>query len=387
MKSRFFNYLVTLLVFFCLTLTATSVTAKKPIKPPPDDPCLSQQSFTPDFVFWRDTGKGKNLAATIFVAESDTGCEQLLVEFPLGDSGGIKNLKFSSIEDASGSFLSGRVVWANELSLVAQYVWVQDFEIVENVVVPSDSPVPILRNELMGGTDLKEDVSDLDLSPDTQKLVYEYALRDLVAERVYYSFRILDIDDCIDGPCGFNTEYAYELDSSSDAISGGFGGFKYPSWGPFGNRIYVVRRFREYRDLQFFDLEWNAPIGPTTFTTGLLLPGTTNWISKPVSGINEGTGTEYLAIQNQFSEVSGCKGIFLIDVKSCDPFCSWPEPEFAGEYPSWTKGGKLVHLYNGWTPPRKCAWRTSIGSWSSKDNSLEKLLDGMAPNAAGGYVE
>jgi hypothetical protein len=387
MKSQIYKWMALVAMLFCLVLVVTNATAKKGGNKPQDDPCANQQSFSPDFVFWRDTGSRNSPEVTIFVAESDSGCEQLLVSFPIDERERIKNLKFSSIEDVNGNVVFGRVVWTNELGLTAEHVWMQDFEIVGTDVEQAGTPVRILRNELMDGVDLREDISDLDLSPDTQKLVYEYSLRDYLAGQIHHSFHILDIDDCVDASCGFSTAHAYELETSSDEVRQGYGGFSDPSWGPFGNRIYVVRWFKEYHELQFFDLEWNAPNDPPNFSSGLLLPRTSNWFSKPVSGIMEGTETEYMAIQDEFSVKTGaCKGIYLINLESCNPMCSWPEPSFAGAYPSWTKVGKLVHLYDGWKPHGGCRLPT-IGLWNATDNSLEKLIDGVAPNAAGGFVE
>jgi hypothetical protein len=89
MNTRFCKWLVSFAVFFCLIFVISTTVAKKPVKPPPDDPCLSMDSFSPDYVFYRDTGTRKNSKSTIFLAESVTGCKRALVDFPtVGENGG-----------------------------------------------------------------------------------------------------------------------------------------------------------------------------------------------------------------------------------------------------------------------------------------------------------
>ncbi len=386
MNTRFCKCLVSFAIIFCLIIFTSTVTAGKPDKPgkppkPSDDPCSTMTTFSPDFVFWRDTGLRESPGITIYVAQSSNGCEQGLVDVPIGELERIRNLKFSSIEDDEGAFSFGRVVWTNEISGDAEYVWMQDFSI-NGTDVMADAPVPILRNKLFGEPIIEEDIRHLDLSPDTQKLVYEHQLRDETEGLSFKSLRVLEIENCLNtvaDPCGFDTEYGHEIDRSLDDISKGFGGFTDPSWKPSGDRIYVVRWYEEYKDLQFYDLTWPNSSGPPLVSDDVLF-STSTWIRNPVSGMLG--GNEFLAIEAEFSvKTGGCEGIFLIDLANCTLENCWPKPEFAGAMPSWTKDEKIIHLYDGWRPHGSCRY-PSVGLWGGTDNSLEKKLEGNDPNAA-----
>lgn len=167
--------------------------------------------------------------------------------------------------------------------------------------------------------------------------------------------------------------------------------FQFPSWGPFGERLYVRRTFdldidgidRE-RAIKYYDfmenwqkLEWPPTIKNTGITSDI------GYFSRVASGLMG--GEEYLAIEKEFSvKTGGCEGIFIVKAEDCliNGNCS-PEPEFAGAYPSWSKDGKVIHAYDGWVPHGGCRL-ISVGAWDGSDGSLESLFDGYWPDAAGG---
>jgi hypothetical protein len=370
---------------------AAGVAAKKPGGDPPPgpsgDPCATMATFTPDFVFWRDTGNRKNPQVTIFLAESTTGCEKKLVDVSLKDSYNIQNLKFSSVEDEGGFF--GRVVWTNVVIIVSRQdasVWKMDFRINgTNLAFLDDRPVEVLRNGSLDDPNVSETIFwSLDLSPDTGSLVYAH----LVKENDLYNqyLRILpDIDECVSvndtDPCSF---YAGEvLDQTGVAPSSSKGPlFTFSSWGPKGNSIFVLRRipdpgapFGSYTVIQYYDLLSQVGEAHQLFSDP-------PFIARPVSGMVD--NTQYLAVEKEFSEkTGGCEGIFITEFENClasEEDC-FTIPVIAGKFPSWTKDGKLIHAYDGWAPHGGCGL-SAVGVYDPSEGSLKSILDGQEPDAA-----
>ena len=364
-----------------------------------EDPCVDPETFAPDFAFFRDTGtKKKAPKVTIVLAESFTGCEMSLLEFPIiSPLTELRNLKFSSVEDDSGYF--GRVVWTSNRSSAALSVWKQDFYTDGADVILLGGLIEILRNTLDDDPLEIENIYSLDLSPDTRTLVYRYTHNypdpdDLDTNLGRRAVRILDIEPCdqsIADPCGFgDLDNVLELDwlfaGPSDVSS-----FQYPSWGSLGERVYVRRTFdldidgidRE-RAIKYYDFmeNWQNLEWPPTITNVGITPDI-GYFSRVASGIVG--GEEYLAIEREFSvKTGGCKGIFIVNAEDClvNGNCT-TEPEFAGALPSWSKDGILIHAYDGWVPHGGCDLR-SVGYWDSS-GSLESLFDGgYWPDAAGG---
>ena len=257
MKSLGFRWLALVVMLISLVFAATNVTAKKPPKDPPpndDDTCSELTSFSPDFAFLRDTGRRKSPKVTIFVAESTTGCEESLVEVPITSPvDRLRNLRFSSVEDGNGYF--GRVVWTSNLGSRSVSVWMQDFNIQNANVVKVNDELEILRNSLLDDPVERENIYSLDLSPDARTLVFQYSHNypdpdpdnvDITLSR--RSLRILNIDSCASpdtSPCSFDVideDYVYELDYAMGSTSESIGLY-FPSWGPWGERIYVRKGF------------------------------------------------------------------------------------------------------------------------------------------------
>lgn len=377
--------------------------------PDPVDPCTNFAD--PDFAFLRDTGKTTGryktpTEVTIYLAESFTGCEMSLLEIPIiAPVSEIRNLKFSSLEDASGFF--GRVVWTSNEFSRAFSVWKQDFYIEDAEVVLDGSAVEIMRNSLLEHATDWENIYSLDLSHDTRTLVYEHD--------VYYPdpnnpdvthgprfLRILNIDSCDDPgaePCEFgSSEHSFVIDNAfgttSDVV-----GFSFPSWGPYDQRIYVRKNFDDpetgrIRALRYYDLEenWQVSEWPpevvsrNTITSNFVLetlPDTEYGHFRQVSSGILG-GVEYLAVEDEFSaKTGGCEGIFIVEAEDCliNGNCA-TNPVFAGAYATWSKDGKLIHAYDGWEPHGGCGL-SSVGYWDI-DNNLESLFDGYRPDSAGG---
>jgi hypothetical protein len=346
------------------------------------------ETFTPDFVFWRDTGNQTNPQATIFLGESNSGCEKWLVDFPLGELERIQNLKFSSVDDDTGFF--GRVVWSSTVVInnytQDAYVWKMDFTVSgANLDLIDSHPVPVLQNGLLDNPDMDESIFwSLDLSPDTNSLVYAHIVHP-DPDHYYQDLRILpDIGACVDAadPCTFDAGYV--LDGTGLAESSPFGPyFVFASWAPGGDGIYVQRRI----------LDSDAPYGYVQVIQyyDLLSPDLNHqffsdppFVARPVAG--KAAGIDYLAVEKEFSvKTGGCEGIFITDLDEClasDGDC-FSTPAFAGKFPSWTKDGKLIHAYDGWEPHGGCGL-TKVGVWDPSDGSLRAILDGREPNAAGG---
>lgn len=391
MNSKHLKLACALIALIGLMLVSMDGWAKKPgVKPPPgpsDNPCDTMTVFSPDFVFWRDTGNRKNPRTSIFLAESINGCEKKLVDIPLLEMERIQNLKFSSVTDENGFF--GRVVWTN--SVVVEYlqdasVWKMDFRVDgTDLVYIDENPVEVLYNGSLDNPAVLEDIFwTLDLSPDMHSLVYGHLVKQ---DGVYNQFlRILrDIDQCVDesgeANCSF---YAGEvLDQTGETASSSSGPyFTFSSWGPGGESIFVLSRvsdpdapFGYRRVIQVYDL---LSLGIDTYQLFSDPP----FIARPASGWI--SGTEFLAVEKEFSvKTGGCEGIFITDLEQCrgsgeDCFTV---PVFAGKFPSWTKSGKLIHAYDGWEPHGGCAL-SAVGVYDPVDGSLRSLLDGQEPDAA-----
>ncbi|MCW8926577.1 MAG: hypothetical protein OQJ84_09985 [Xanthomonadales bacterium] len=377
-----------------------------------EDPCVNPVTFAPDFAFLRDTGRTKGrykvpTEVTIFLAESFTGCEMSLVEIPIIEPvNQLRNLKFSSVEDENGYF--GRVVWTSNRSITALSVWKQDFYVDGADVIPLGGPIEVLRNMLDDDPLTNENIHALDLSHDTRALVYAYWYSypdpNAAETRISrYAVRILDIEPCVQpgvNSCGFGgLDNAVELDSLISTTSEPGGSFWYPSWGPLGNRIYVKKWlhdpvFDSYHALGYYDIEedWQTLEWPPsviysdTVISDFGWDGDVitdyGWYGRVSSGIMD--GVEYLAISDEFSaKTGGCEGIFIVEAEDClvNKNCT-TEPEIAGDYPSFTKDGTLIHAYDGWVPTGECGL-DSVGYWDA-DGNLESLFDGYKPDAAGG---
>jgi len=105
------------------------------------------ESFSPDYAFYRVSGKRNKEKLTIFLAESDNGCEKALVEFPRLVDGAlldIRDLKFSSVVDQGVTF--GRVIWLSKITGVSSIVWGYDFSISGTDVLPINGSREILSS-------------------------------------------------------------------------------------------------------------------------------------------------------------------------------------------------------------------------------------------------
>ena len=185
------------------------------------------------------------------------------------------------------------------------------------------------------------------------------------------------------------------MGSTSESI-----GLYFPSWGPWGERIYVRKSFDDsengsYKALRYYDFEhkWQAsgwpPVVVSEKTVFTDFGKAEDIITDYVYFVRVNSGligeVEYLAIEDQFStKTGGCEGIFIVNAKDClnNGNCT-TEPEFSGAYPSWTKDGKLIHAYDGWAPHGECGLH-GVGAWNEGDGSLESLIDGYWPDAASG---
>jgi len=392
MNTRFCKWLVSFAVFFCLIFVISTATAKKPVKPPPDDPCLTMDSFSPDYVFYRDTGTRKNSKSIIFLAESATGCERALVEFPtVGENGGyidVRYLKYSSFIEDGDTF--GRVIWRSSLTGIEEIVWSYDFYISGTELTPNGG----LRKVLVNGSYWDQNVRDFDLSPDTATLAFKLYRNDPATGEHVYDIRLIDIDYChaLSSGCFFEDERAVVLAESRPE-----GDFNYwldsPTWGPMGNRVYFTRGEPEYNVLQFIELDegWEDEGWPPSFISKDLFSSETQPEFQRVRGHASGfmDGAEYLAIERTH-ELINCGYIYLVNVWDCEsvdnPVC-FTGVEFEGTNPSWTKDGKVIHHYHHSKINRKvCSvWGGKVGLYDGID--VNELTDGYFPDGAGGLPE
>ena len=396
MKSQIYKRLVLVAMLFSLVFVVTNATAKKRVKPPPepdDDPCLTMESFSPDYAFYRVTGKRKNQKFTIFLAESDNGCEKALVEFPRlvdGNYLDIRDLKFSSIVESDVTF--GRVVWLSKIIGVSSIVWSYDFSISGTNV----SSINGLREILISGDYWNQKIYHIDLAPDTATLTYQLVLKDPDTEEYEFSVRMIDIGYCDGFPsaCSFDNDRALVFASIgptsdlSKAVSA-------PTWGPLGKRIYFLYDQDDYKILKFIDLDddWKTESWPPEFTLNDLYSSENHSefhrMRRLASGImgDAENKAEYLAVEFPH-ELINCGYIYFINVKDCErvdnPVC-FTDLEFAGTNPSWTRDGKVIHNYLA--PKQKACWVYGWAVGLYDGSNPEELHKGYRPNAAGGLPE
>jgi len=380
MKVRLFKWLLTVTAFLCMALVATSVSAKKPTDTgPKNDSCTGLE--TPDVAFWRDSrtsGKNRMAQVSIYVAQSDNGCEAKLIDIPLPE-GPINELKlaFSSVVD-NGEFL-GRVIWFREMADDARGVWKYDFTVNNGTVHGVGEEEMFLKTESYRN----QGISYLDLSPDRQFLVYGlWENGDPYPDNII-SIRTIIIADCLgtSSPCAFDdgTEVYTNVDTPDTSVA-----FRSPVWGPLGERIYFIESENDAVDIMWVNATNPSPAPESLITIGKDI----GFVREVSSGIGYGLDgdTEYLAVTIGIYDwkgmvIHGCREIFTLDVDGC-PNCDL-QHETAGTHPSWNRVGKLIHTSQGLElkNPTNCAVNT-IGTWDGRN--LETLGKGYEPEAAGG---
>jgi len=384
-----------------LVFVVTNATAKKPVKPTPEpseDPCLTMESFSPDYVFYRVTGKRKNQKFIISLAESDNGCEKALVEFPTvvdGRQVAIRELNFSSFVDGGVTF--GRVVWLSKITGVYAIVWGYDFSISGTDVLPTKG----LREILINGDYWNQSIYHTDLAPDTATLTYELVLKNPDTEEYEFSVRMIDIEHCdgLPSACSFDDDRALVF-ASIGPTSDFSESVSVPTWGPLGKRIYFLHYQDAYKVLQFIELDndwkgedWKGEDWPPGFILKDLYSSENqpefNRMRRLASGImgDAENKAEYLAVEFPH-ELTNCGYIYFINVENCDradePVC-FTDLEFAGTNPSWTRDGKVIHNYLA--PKQKACWPWGWAVGLYDGSNPGELHDGYRPNAAGGLPE
>jgi len=400
MKSPSWRRILSCAALLCAIVVVTDASAKKPVKPPPDpsgDTCDTMQTFVPDFAFWRDTGNRKTPRATIYVAEAETGCERKLVDVFVGENEWIENIRFSTIEEGG---VSGRVMWRTRFGPSRYSVWFQDFTVDGTDISLTGSKRELLHNFYPGPQTpyILSVGGGMDLSPDMATLALTLIKVNESGGDVL-SLRLLNVDELIQAcsedscpplPLDLENDAAFLLDEITDAdVNSDDLHFWYPSWGPLGERLYVIDQYvSDLAALQYYDLDWPESswppqaTGPETLFSASDYPDISNikYFREPKAGIAD-DGREYIAIR---IGIDYCPRIFVLDVAACeaDPAdCIPPEPMFAGRFPSWTKNGDLVHEYLGWTDQGNCH-DGDLGVWDG--DTLKFLMKGREPDAAGG---
>lgn len=363
-----------------------SATAPPP-DPDPDDPCVNFSS--PDYAFWRDSGRRNAPAKTIFVAESATGCEKEVLRIDLADIGYVNRLNLAYSSSSTDSNFLGRVVFQIDIGSVsseaeANPVWKYDFDISEGQIHSAEGPLPVLEN-----IDPENSYArGLDLSADTGSLVWKFGLSDgdgLWKE----SIRTLDIDGCQVWPCasvaGGNSlvEYDYYTVQSTGTY------LQNPVWGPLGKRIYFVAR--EYqpnshshyvmaiaadgsasgRATKIFGIENQVPGDPNYRNVRSVASGLSGWLEPG----------EYLAVEvGEDNMVWSCADVYTLNVASCedenpDTQCDL-QYELGGNFMTWTRSGTILLTGLGGA----CKYN-QIGIWDGVDVNI--ITKGYEPEAAG----
>lgn len=172
MNSQFHKWLVSIMVFFCLTLAASSVVAKKPIKPDPDPgidgaACVDSLSYFPAFVY---SVSGNE----IFLSNAAGDCSISIYKTDRTIGGNPSHLSYRLFGDSSP--FTGVIAWSEQYR-DDDRVWypskiqllsftVQDGEIVEPLPIE-----PILLLEAQYAPPVGN-VYAADLSPEGDRVVF-----------------------------------------------------------------------------------------------------------------------------------------------------------------------------------------------------------------------
>jgi len=357
-------------------------------EPDPDDPCANFSE--PDYAFWRESNKGRVPTKTIFVANSDSGCEKELLFIDLSDTGFVNRLNLAYSSYGTGDSFFGRIVFTREEWLDSSQgpsVWKYDFEISDGQIQPIGDPVMVLEN-----TDPDHQHGrQLDLSADTKSLVW--TLGEEIEEDLWQlSIHTLDLGDCTDleQPCApldegqILVEYDYHTPYPEPSTGWYLGN---PVWGPFGDRIYFVATNYE-PDLHshyvmaidiasdgsadgpakaIFGIEDQVPGDPSYHRVRSVASGWTGW---PNAG-------EYLAVEiGEDNFFYSCADIYTLNVAACeyDNICDL-QYEIGGSFQSWLRTGSIVLSGLGGA----CKFN-QIGIWNGMDVNI--ITKGYEPEAA-----
>jgi hypothetical protein len=348
------------------------------------------ETFSPDHAFYRTGGQRKDPRVTIFLAESSTGCEQALVEFPVlvdGVSMEVRDLKFSTVMEQGDTF--GRVIWRNyggSYRAILGY----DFYISGTDVIPFGG----IRQILVNDVNLNHYAREFDLSPDTETLAFRYYVKDSVTGLHQYSIRAIDIDYCDVLPAGCLYDDARAVVLAETTPASDFDeGLADPTWGPLGRRIYFnYGEIGDHWALKFAEFEegWESSVWPPSFITKSLWHSSTQPEYPRAYNLAGGVmgSQEYLAAVFHNPEKINCGFVYLINVQDCerveDPIC-FTEMAFEGANPSWTRDGKIIHHY---MDPKARSCSVFGGTVGIHDGvSVEALADGYFPDGAGGLPE
>lgn len=391
MKPQIYKSIALVVMLLSMVFVVADAAAKKPVKPPPinDDPCSNLEVFSPDFAFWRSTGKKRTPEVTIYLAESGSGCEKPLVEV-FGSSSYIWDLRYSNHLGQDGSVDVGRVTWVNSDT---KAIWMQDFGISGTEIVRANDAELIIFNASLDNPNVTEYLSALDLSPDMETLVIDYGYQ-LSDGSGYSSIKVIDVVECLEleEGCPSNNLQGLEF-AKIDRSEPGW--ITAPSWGPLGIRIYAKWRI-DGDDLstaiRYYDLghdndgKWvlNGEGDLISYENHPDQPWM-SWMAFPFSGWHG--DKESLAVHAAPTANESCENVYVIDdVSDCmgpDANCRF-EKAFVGQFPTWTKNGEIIHLYGGWTLSTRCDFE-QVGVWTTDD--LKPLMEGKRPNAASGLPE
>jgi hypothetical protein len=355
-------------------------------EPDPDDACA--KFAAPDFAFWRDSVSKRVPAVTVFVADSASGCEKELLRIDLADSGPINKLNLAYSTVGAGETFFGRIVIEREKwldSSQGESVWKYDFEISGGEIVPIFvNPVMILEsndpeNQSFGG---------IDLSTDTSSLVWHAKERE--GQLSYQSISTLNIDECTYWPCTTIDGGTHLVQSVYHVLGTGSSSgtsLRNPVWGPYDERIYyrsddVYGEFvSQYimairsdgsdsgQGARIFSREDQFLGDPAYRAIRALSSGLSGW---PDPG-------EFLAVEiAEDYFLFTCADVYTINLGNCPSNCEL-QYETQGNFPSWTKSGKIIHSGLG-----KSCKLNQIGLW---DGAVEALTMGVEPEAAGGVIE
>lgn len=383
--DRSFRFVATVMsTVFTLLLFTSTADAKKPVKPPPEppeDPCLADQ-FNPDYVFYRDTGDRKNPEVTLYLAESETGCEKVMIEFPtLGEDGSridVRYLKFSSLPEQD----FWRVVWRG--TGIEEIIWSYDFSIDGSAVLPNGGIRPVLVNEDYGS----QGIIQFDLSPDTSMLAFQLFKEDPATGEHVYSIRMVEIDYCLgqQSGCLFDDEGAVTLVQTSPEVEHTHF-LSWPTWGLLGKRLYF-QKFEKggFRELQYVEIDENWQFSSEPFEVIELYSSEDDPELPKMRGMASGIlgEDEYLAVEFVHETVN-CGYIYFLNVEQCeDQGNCFTGVEFTGTNPSWTKAGEVIHHYYDPKANRRACSVYGGQAGIYDGSSVKRLTDGFFPDGSGG---
>lgn len=385
MQTRWFKWLLIATVICCFSLVTTTVSAKKPIKPPVD-PCETSEADFPSFMFWRNNNTANNPEFTIYLASEDGACIRALVDVPESTNAWTWDSSFGyDHENNHGYVVWAKGGWGDD----ASEIWLQEFTVDGNTIDPPPGPELILDTDY---SNTFSKAADLDISADLQYLAFIFHQGYNDDDAQPSETHVVDIENCRSPypPCVPSEDTLVLRESEGSFPNDIIANWGNIAWGPLDKRIYI-RMFH------------GDPLGDNQWGVHMITLKEGSWTGERTIEDKElftdDVYPEYEGVFRLASFVSAdgeklafrhygeCLTISVIDVAACEAGSCEAEAQFFGTNPSWTDRGTIIHeiVERVKTHPRKeiydCVSSDFVGEWDPVSSEITTLAEGENPDA------